>query len=100
VCRKCDFVAIFDQKNHKNIPRLTSAACGKTQEKTLHKGLINHVTDELIGYRRDHQMSSSFGLSEIQLRLQFIKYILTEGNIYLNLQPAVLIWEELILRSR
>lgn len=65
------------------------------------EGLIRHVSEELIEYRKDNKISSSYGsLVEIQLRLQFIKYILTEAQIYLNLEHAVRIWEELVLHAR
>ena len=59
--------------------------------------MIKHVSDELVIYRK--ATTDFISIQDINLRLQFIKYILTEANTSLKLDHAVLIWEELVLTS-
>ena len=62
------------------------------------QNLILHVVNELVEIKKD--AASKYGvITEIQHRLQFIKYLLTEASIYLNVEHAVRIWKELVLNA-
>lgn len=59
--------------------------------------LMNAMVLDLIKFTKPNPPHTIHGhLTEIQLRLTFIKYILSEGQLYLDYADAVLIWEHLI----